>query len=70
METVFGQTLALQLGNGDEHCALESDTTRQIVKGTFTYLNTGTAHMFMALIVFPPFNFDFKIFCGILICFN
>ena len=26
METVFGQTLALQLGNGDEHRALESDT--------------------------------------------
>ena len=33
METVYGQTLALWLGNGDEHCALESDTTGLNVKG-------------------------------------
>ena len=33
METVFRQTLALWLGNEDEHHPLESDTTGQIVKG-------------------------------------
>ena len=33
METVYGQTLALRLGDMDEHRALESDTTGQIVKG-------------------------------------
>ena len=32
-ETAFGQTLALQLGDGDEHHALESDTTGLNVKG-------------------------------------
>ena len=32
-ETVYGQTLVLQLGNGDEHHPLESDTTGQFVKG-------------------------------------
>ena len=32
-ETVFGETLALRLGNGDEHHALESDTTGLNVKG-------------------------------------
>ena len=32
METVLGQTLALWLGNGDEHRALESDTTGLNVK--------------------------------------
>ena len=32
-ETVYGQTLALQLGNGDEHRALESDTAGLYVKG-------------------------------------
>ena len=37
-ETVYGQTLALRLGDGDEHCALESDTTGLNVKGNF-YLN-------------------------------
>ena len=33
METGFGQTLALRLGDGDEHRALESDTTGLNVKG-------------------------------------
>ena len=38
-ETVFGQTLALWLGNRDEHHALESDTTGLIVKGNlYLYL--------------------------------
>ena len=32
-ETVYGQTLALQLGDGDEHRPLESDTTGLSVKG-------------------------------------
>ena len=32
-ETIFGQTLALQLGNGDEHRALESDMTGLNVMG-------------------------------------
>ena len=32
METVYGQTLSLWLGNEDEHCALESDTTGLNVK--------------------------------------
>ena len=38
-ETVFGQTLALRLGNGDEHDALELDTTGFNVKGNL-YLFT------------------------------
>ena len=33
METVYRQTLVLWFGDGDEHRALESDTTGQIVKG-------------------------------------
>ena len=32
-ETVFGQTLALRLGDRDEHCALELDMTGLNVKG-------------------------------------
>ena len=32
-ETVYGQTLALWLVNGNEHRALESDTTGLNVKG-------------------------------------
>ena len=36
-ETVFGQTLALQLGNGDEHPPLESDTTGLNVKGNLYF---------------------------------
>ena len=39
-ETVFGQTLALRLGDRDEHCALESDTTGPNVKGNL-YLYLG-----------------------------
>ena len=35
LETVCGQTLALWLGNGDEHCPLESDTPGLNVKGNF-----------------------------------
>ena len=31
-ETVYGQTLALRLGNGDEHHPLELDRTGQFVK--------------------------------------
>ena len=39
METVFGQTLALWLGNGDEHRVLESDMTGLNVKGNlYLYL--------------------------------
>ena len=39
METVFGQTLALWLGDGDEHHSLESDTTGLNVKGNlYLYL--------------------------------
>ena len=37
METVFGQTLALWLGNGHEHRALESDTTGLSVKGNLYF---------------------------------
>ena len=38
-ETVFGQMLALWLGDGDEHRPLESDMTGQIVKGNlYLYL--------------------------------
>ena len=33
MEMVYRQTLALQLGNGDEHHALEADTSGLNVKG-------------------------------------
>ena len=36
-ETVYGQMLALRLGDGDEHRALESDMTGLNVKGTFTF---------------------------------
>ena len=32
-ETVYGQTLTLQLEDGDEHRALRSDTTGLNVKG-------------------------------------
>ena len=40
METVFGQTLALWLENGDEHHLLEWDTTGLNVKGNlYFYLN-------------------------------
>ena len=37
-ETVYGQTLALWLENGDEHCVLESDMTGQLSRGTFTFI--------------------------------
>ena len=41
-ETVFGQTLALWLGNRDEHRALESDTTGLNVKwNLYLYLSLG-----------------------------
>ena len=39
MESVFGQTLALRLGDRDEHRALESDTIGLNVKGNlYLYL--------------------------------
>ena len=39
METVYGQTLALQLGDRDEHHPVESDTTGLNVKGNlYLYL--------------------------------
>ena len=39
METVYGQMLALQLGDGDEHHTLELDTTGLNVKGNlYLYL--------------------------------
>ena len=42
METVFGQTLALRLGDRDEHHALESDTTGLKVKGNlYLHLSVG-----------------------------
>ena len=45
METVFGQTLALWLGNGDEHRTLESDTTGLNVKGNLYLLQVSyTGH--------------------------
>ena len=37
-ETVYGQTLALLFENGDEHRALESDTTGLNVKGNLYLL--------------------------------
>ena len=41
METVFGQTLALRLRNGDEHHALESDTSGLNVTGNlYLYLSS------------------------------
>ena len=36
-ETVYGQTLALQLGDGDEHHPLELDTTGLNVQGRGTF---------------------------------
>ena len=39
-ETVFRQTLALQLGDGDEHRALESDRTGLKVKGNLSLYKT------------------------------
>ena len=40
-ETVFGQTLALWFGNGDEQHALELDTTGLNVKGNlYLYLTS------------------------------
>ena len=36
-ETVFGQMLALWLGNGDEHHPLESDTTGLNIKGNLYF---------------------------------
>ena len=40
METVFGQMLALWIGNRDEHRPLESDTTGLNVKGNlYLYLH-------------------------------
>ena len=39
-ETVYEQTLALRLGNGDEHHALESNRTGLNVKGNL-YLTLG-----------------------------
>ena len=41
METVCGQTLALWLGNKDEHHPLELDTTGQIVKGKLYLIEQG-----------------------------
>ena len=43
----YGETLALWLGNGDEHHALESDTTGLNVKGNLTLvkLNTPASHL-------------------------
>ena len=38
MTTDYGRTLALWLGDGDEHRSLESDTTGLNVKGNL-YLN-------------------------------
>ena len=40
METIYRQTLALRLGDGDEHCTLESDMSELNVKGNLhLYLN-------------------------------
>ena len=39
METVYGQTLALWLGDGDEHCSLALDMIGLNVKGNlYLYL--------------------------------
>ena len=39
-EIVYGQTLALWLGNGDEYCPLESDMAGLNVKGNlYLYLD-------------------------------
>ena len=46
METVYGQTLALWLGDEDEHCTLELDTTGLNVKGNL-YLISGTNIFFI-----------------------
>ena len=37
-ETVFRQTLVLWLANGDEYCALESDTTGHVKENLYLYL--------------------------------
>ena len=51
-ETVFGQTLALRLGDGEEHRALELDTTGLNVKGNlYLYLMSTTGEH----ILFPEF---------------
>ena len=52
-ETVFGQTLALQLGDGDEHCALELDTTGLNVKGNL-YVTYSLILIFPVLPAHPP----------------
>ena len=64
-ETVLGQTLALQLGNGDEHRALESDTTGQKVKGNFyLYLVQGIqksssyCQLWLAAMLYQTFKQD------------
>ena len=46
MEAIYGQTLALRLGNRDEHCTLESDMTGLNVKGNlYIYLGpTASVH--------------------------
>ena len=45
-ETVFRQTLALWLGNKDEHCAIELDMTGLNVKGDILadYIKIGILH--------------------------
>ena len=48
-ETALGQTLALRLGNGDEHHALESDTTGLNVKGNLYPLPNVMYAMIMML---------------------
>ena len=45
METVFGQMLALQRGDGDKHCTLESDTSGLNVKGNL-YLRGLSSEIF------------------------
>ena len=52
METVFGQMLALWLGNGDEHHALESDMTGLNVKGNlYLYLTFRLFHLFFSCVL-------------------
>ena len=51
-ETVFGQTLALRLGNGNEHHPLESDTTGLNVKGKlYLYCQMGSVTLFRVSLV-------------------
>ena len=52
METVYGQTLTLRLGDGDEHHALKSDMTGLNVKGNLYLYHISPQPSFLKAVVF------------------